>query len=418
LGNVLTALKGQKWKSMRSTLSPAFTGSKMRLMFELIDECSEQVAKYFIKRNASEEGTRIVDMKDLFSRFTNDVVATCAFGIKVDSQEHRDNEFFKMGNEVMNGPKLAAFFKFFVFRTFPKLASKLKLKFLREKLTNFFKSLILDTMAERESKNIYRPDMINILMQVRKGNLNKDGQDETTDVNEGFATVSEFATKSDSSKDWSNDELVAQCLLFFLAGFDTSSTLLSFLGNELALNPEIQEKLCLEIDETVQSMKTGKLTYESLQSLKYLDMVISETLRKWPPALITDRVCTKEITFLVDGQTITMNERQQFMVPIYGLHMDPKYFPDPEKFDPERYSEENVTKIVQGSYLPFGLGPRNCIGSRFALLQIKAITFQLLKHFTFEVCEKTQIPIEMGNLTVLPNKGIHLELRKRTNIPT
>lgn len=268
-----------------------------------------------------------------------------------------------MGNEVMNGPKLMAFFKFFLFRTFPKLSKKFKIRLMSDKLTKFFKSLILDTMAERETKNIFRPDMINIIMQVRKGNLNKDVQDEKPVQDEGFATVTEFSSKSDSKNEWSDDELVAQCLLFFLAGFETSATLLSFLGNELALNPDIQEKLCREIDETVEGMKTEKLSYESLNSLKYLDQVISECLRKWPPAMITDRVCNKEMTVIVDGQTITMKENQKFWIPIYGLHMDPKYFPDPEKFDPERYNEENVGKVVPGSYIPFGIGPRNCIGS-------------------------------------------------------
>lgn len=182
----------------------------MRLMFELIDECSNQVANYFLKLNASEEGTKSVDMKDLFSRFTNDVVATCAFGIKVDSNENKDNEFFKMAHEVINGPKLIAFFKFFLFRTFPSLASKFKIKLLSEKLTTFFKSLILDTMTERENKNIFRPDMINIVMQVRKGDLNKDIQDENSELNEGFATVTEFSSKTESKKEWSDDELVAQ----------------------------------------------------------------------------------------------------------------------------------------------------------------------------------------------------------------
>lgn len=225
-----------------------------------------------------------------------------------------------------------------------------------QKLSTFFKSLILDTMVERESKNIMRPDMINIIMQVRKGSLAKEVQDEKIDSNDGFATVTEFSSKADAKKEWSDDELVAQCLLFFLAGFETSSTLLSFLGCELALNPDIQEKLCREIDET------QKLTYEALNSMKYLDQVISECLRKWPPAMITDRICNKEITLVVDGQPVTIKEGQQFWIPIYGLHMDPKYFPEPEKFDPDRYSEENVGKIVAGSYVPFGIGPRNCIG--------------------------------------------------------
>lgn len=287
LGNALTALRGQKWKDMRSTLSPAFTGSKMRLMFELINECGEQVSNYFQKQNASDVGTKIVDMKDLFSRFTTDVIATCAFGIKVDSLSNKDNEFFKMGRTLLNGSKLSGFFKVFLFRTIPKVAAFFNIKFFNENLTKFFKSLILDTITLRESKNILRPDMINIIMQVRKGDLNKEVQDEKPQLNEGFATVELNVSKSDVKKEWSDDELVAQCLLFFLAGFDTSSTLLSFLGNELALNPEIQAKLCREIDETVESMKTEKLTYERLQTIKYLDMVISECLRKWPPAIMT-----------------------------------------------------------------------------------------------------------------------------------
>lgn len=267
-----------------------------------------------------------------------------------------------MGKEVMNGPKLKGFFKIFLFRTFPKLTAKLKIKFLSEKLTTFFRSLILDTMVERENKHIFRPDMINILMQVRQGSLTKDDQEGKTNAGDGFATVEEFSSKADAKNEWSDDELVAQCLIFFLAGFETSSTLLSFLANELALNPDVQEKLCREIDETVECMKAEKLTYELLNSLKYLDQVISECLRKWPPALLTDRMCNKEISFIVDGQAVTMKPGQQIWIPIFGLHMDAKYYPDPDKFDPERYSDENAEKIVPGSYLPFGIGPRNCIG--------------------------------------------------------
>lgn len=288
-----------------------------------------------------------------------------------------------MGMEVMNGPKLKQFFKVFLLRTFPKLATKLNIKFMSDKLSNFFKSLIVDTMNERESKHIYRPDMINIIMQVRKGSLNKDGQDEKPDENESFATVTEFSSKADAKNEWSDDELVAQCLLFFLAGFETSSTLLSFLCNELALNPDVQQKLCSEIDETAERMKTNQLTYELLSSMKYLDQAISECLRKWPPAVLTDRVCNKDLTFIVDGQTVSIKEGQKIWFPIYGLHMDAKYFPDPEKFDPERYNEENVSKIVPGTYIPFGVGPRNCIGS--LAREFLQISCSFIELFFFQV---------------------------------
>lgn len=121
-----------------------------------------------------------------------------------------------MGHAVINGPKLSAMFKFFLWRTFPKLASKLKIRLLGGKIYTFFESLILDTMAEREKKNIFRPDMINIVMQVRQGNLNKEIQDEKPEANEGFATVSDFSTKTEYKKEWSDHELIAQVLFFVI----------------------------------------------------------------------------------------------------------------------------------------------------------------------------------------------------------
>lgn len=364
LGNVLTMLKGQKWKDMRSTLSPAFTGSKMRLMFDLVADCSDQVSKHFLQKSTDSNETKLIlDMKDLFSRFTNDVIATCSFGIHVDSLQHPENEFFTMGKNVMNFNQVTALIKIIIFKLMPKVANALKITFLSPKITSFFESLILDTMHVRESQHIVRPDMINLLMQVRKGGLRYNAKDEEISDGDGFATVTEFNLgKSESATVWSDTELVAQCLMFFLAGFETSSTLLSFLTNELALNPDIQTKLCNEIDQVAEDLQGKKLSYDALQSMKYLDMVITETLRKWPPAILTDRLCNKDYDLEFDDKKITIKKGNLLWIPIFGLHMDPIYFSNPETFDPERYNEDNVGTIVPGSYLPFGIGPRNCIG--------------------------------------------------------
>jgi len=412
LGNVLTMLKGQKWKDMRSTLSPAFTGKKMRLMFDLVTDCSDQVSKHFLKKTT--DGVELIlDMKDVFSKFTTDVIATCSFGIQVDSFQHPDNEFFTMGKSVSNFTKSTAFIKFLMFRLMPKVANKLKLRLLGSKITTFFNSLILDTMRLREAQDIVRPDMINLIMQVRKGGLKKENENDE-EVIDGYATVTEYNIGKAESI-WSDNELVAQCLMFFLAGFETSSTLLSFLTNELALNPDIQRKLCDDIDQVSDNLQGKKLSYEVLQSMKYLDAVISETLRKWPPAILTDRLCNKDYSLEYDDKKITIKKGQLIWIPILGLHTNPDHFPNPEKFDPSRYNEDNVGSIIPGTYIPFGIGPRNCIGSRFALMQIKSILFYMLKEFTFEICEKTTVPIKMGKLTLLPKTGIHLGLRKRSH---
>jgi len=298
----------------------------------------------------------------------------------------------------------------------PKVANGLKITLLSAETTKFFESLILETMKVRKTQNIIRPDMINLVMQVRQGVVKDTGSTtkEEEEVADGFATVTEHDIgKTETKTIWSDKELVAQCLMFFLAGFETSSTLLSFLTNELALNPDIQAKLCNEIDLVAEKLNGEKLSYEVLQSMKYLDMVVTETLRKWPPALLTDRLCNRDYTLEYDDKKITIKKGDKLFLPIYGLHMNSEYFPNPEKFDPERYNEENVGTITPGTYIPFGTGPRNCIGSRFALMQIKSILFYMLKEFTFEICEKTTLPIKLGKLVMVPKYGIHLELKKR-----
>lgn len=159
---------------------------------------------------------------------------------------------------------------------------------------------------------------------------------------------------------------------------------------ELARNPHVQRDLLDEIDSVSAELGRKSISYEALHKMKFLDMVISESLRKWPPAVQTDRMCIRDYTLdLGNGKTIMIKKNQCIFLPIYHLHHDPIYFPNPEKFDPYRFSDQNKDSIVQGSYLPFGLGPRTCIGSRFALMEGKLLLFNLLSRFVVEKCDKT-----------------------------
>jgi len=214
---------------------------------------------------------------------------------------------------------------------------------------------------------------------------------------------------------WTDDELVAQCFLFFLAGFDTSSTLLSFFAYELCINPDIQQKLYEEIQETHRILGGKKLSYDALQKMKYMDMCISETLRLWPPAPTTDRVCVKDY-YHDDGQCKFKIEKDTVLtIPIVGFHRDDKYWDNPMKFNPERFSDENKDKIIPGTYMPFGVGPRNCIGSRFALMEIKAVIYYLLLSFTLEPNGDSQIPIKLKKspMAMVSEKGIYMAMKPR-----
>lgn len=130
--------------------------------------------------------------------------------------------------------------------------------------------------------------------------------------------------------------------------------------------------------------------------MKYLNMVISESLRRWHPVQSQDRQVTKPYVMEnYDGHKVKLEVGQVVWFPFYAIHMDPKYFPNPTKFDPERFSDQNKDNIIPGTYLPFGIGPRSCIANRFALMELKTITYYLVKNFKFEKCEKTTDPIEM-----------------------
>lgn len=130
------------------------------------------------------------------------------------------------------------------------------------------------------------------------------------------------------------------------------------------MNPDVQQKLYEEVCEVEKTLNGKPLPYDVLQKMKYIDCVISETLRHWPPAPMTDRVCVKDYEY-DDGETkFTFEKGMAFWIPIYSLHHDEKYFPNPNKFDPERFNDNNKDNILFGTFVPFGIGPRNCIVSR------------------------------------------------------
>jgi cytochrome P450 family 9 len=150
--------------------------------------------------------------------------------------------------------------------------------------------------------------------------------------------------------------------MFFFAGFETTSTLLQMTAYELARNPEIQATLHEEIDEVIKNLDGKSLTYDIIGRMKFLDMVVSESLRKWPPGpQANQRSCTKPYTMQTeDGKDVLLEKGALLFLPVVGLHYDEKYWPNSKKFDPYRFSEERRDQIHPGTYLPFGIGPRAC----------------------------------------------------------
>ncbi|XP_071648786.1 cytochrome P450 9e2-like [Temnothorax longispinosus] len=389
-GKNIFALRGDRWREMRNTLSPSFTASKMKFMFDLISECSHNFVNYLVDHP---EVCHAIETKGAFRRYTTDVIATTAFGISVNSMKDQDNEFYIRGIEATKfSSGLLTIAKMMLFRACPRFAKLIGLSLFPPATSKFFKKIVGETIRAREEQGIVRPDMIHLLMQAR----DKEG-----------AGVHKMTL----------DDIVSQAFIFFFAGFETSATLMCFAAHELAVNQDVQDRLREEVQQHLAE-GNGEISYESLSKMSYMDMVISEALRKYPPAIITDRLSVKRYELAPSRpgcKNVIIEPNNLLMFPIHGLHHDPKYFPNPDKFDPERFSKENKDKILPYTYLPFGHGPRQCIGNRFALMETKILIAHLLQKFTLKTTEKTVEPIVYTKklFALEPVGGFWIGLEKR-----
>lgn len=387
LSRNLFSLKDERWRQMRTTLSPSFTASKMKYMFQLVSKCSLDFVEYL---KDHPDLTVEMDLRDVYTRYTNDVIATTAFGISVNSLKDRDNAFYTNGRITATFEGFGRILKFMLAKVFPNLMRLLGFTFLPGEADRFFKRIIYDTIKERDEKCIVRPDMIHLLMQARH---NEHGMEMT------------------------EEDIIAQAFIFFLAGFDASSRLMCFASHLLSHHSAIQERLRQEID-TILGEEQGDISYETLGRMKYMDMVLSETLRLYPSTPFLDRVCGESYKLppsTLDSKALILQPNESIWIPILGFHRDPNFFPEPDKFDPERFNEENKANIKPYTYMPFGIGPRKCIGERFALMETKILIARLLKHFLFKPSGKTTqfITFAKDGSVMGPANGFWMRLEPR-----
>ncbi|XP_021957659.1 cytochrome P450 9e2 [Folsomia candida] len=410
LSKMVFTQRGEKWKSLRSKLSPTLTTGKIKRLFPLFDESGKKMAK-FVEQEISRNGEEM-DLTLIYSKFTMEVIATAVCGM--DSQAFASKEpslFEKMGARLQFSFGIFKIFQLILILMAPKLANLCRLSLLEREVQDFFALAIKSSIHDRQAKNEKRNDFIQLMLEAREGKLK-------TEENELSSFEKDAIIKEDKSSEESklsanelmNDDVIAaNAVLFILGGYDTTQSVLLFCAYALALNPDVQDKLRAEVD-TVLEENDNQFSYDSLNRMTYLEMVINETLRFYPP-MMTDRGCTKE--YKVPGTEFVLKKGQGIIIPVYGLHHDAEYFPEPDKFDPERFSPENKSKINQYAYVPFGVGPRNCIGMRFALAEVKVAISHLVHNFRIEPSKKIKIPVKFTATNVLkPVGGMFLALRK------
>nr|CAD7263123.1 unnamed protein product [Timema shepardi] len=386
----LFSLSGQKWRKLRAQLTSTFSSGKLKRMTPIMVSCTEELNLHL------QECEDVVELKEILASFSTDVIASCAFGIQCNSLRDPNAEFRKWGRKMFEpGPENT--FRSILCFLYPSVASILRVRSMVSGVTEFFQTVVRETIEYRETKNISRPDFMQLLIQLKNhGELQDDEPDKQTllstdKTNPGCQPIKILFDIVGLTE----NEVTAQAFVFFFAGFETSSTTINFCLYELAMNQDIQARLRKDIS-LVLDQHDGKISYEAVQSMEYLDRVVAETLRKYPPLGWLNRECTN--SFALPGTPCILEKGTGIVISLLGLHRDPRYYPDPDRFDPERFTEENKKSRPHCTYMPFGEGPRICIvfvfpGLRFGLLQTKMALASLVHLYKFRPCPQTLDPM-------------------------
>lgn len=372
----LNQATGEHWKRIRNTISPAFSATKIKQMVKFMDEAINILLQ---KIEKSTKTCQAVDMYRWFQGLTLEVVLTTSFGVKAETQTNADDPLTNHARLAISRLFSALGIAMLPFGQY--ILRKMKDPFHFEDLTKIARNII----EERKNGKNIRQDLLHLMITARD-------------------------QKAESRL--SDDEVLVQSLAFILAGYDTTSSALGFLFYELALHDDIQVKLMQEVDSLYAGNEGTLPPYEEiLYNTPYMDMVLDEILRLHTPPFFYDRQCTESCT--INGVFFPKNIH--VLIPIYAIHMDPEIWHDPGRFEPERFTREEKAKRHPYLHMPFGHGPRSCIGMRFALLQMKLVLIKVFREYRVEPTEKMMFPIrkDLSILLNCPYDAVMLRFKQR-----
>ncbi|XP_068607395.1 cytochrome P450 3A40-like [Brachionichthys hirsutus] len=387
LYDAVSIAEDDQWRRIRSVLSPSFTSGRLKEMFSIMKHHSAILVSSMKKKADKNEP---LELKEFFGPYSMDVVTSTAFSVDIDSLNNPSDPFVTNIKKMLKFDLFNPLFILIAFFPFMgPILEKLEFSFFPKSVTDFFYAALEKIKANRETSKqtvLLRVDFLQLMIDSQKNN-NVSGVED---------------------KGLSDHEILSQAMIFLFAGYETTSSSLTFLAYNLATNPHVMKQLQEEVDSVFPNK--APVDYQALMQMEYLDCVINESLRLYPIASRLERVAkaTMEINGLVIPKDMVV------MVPTWPMHRDPELWPDPEEFKPERFGKEHKDSIDPYVYMPFGVGPRNCIGMRFALVMMKLALVEILQSHSFAVCEETEVPLEMDIQGLLmPKRPIKLKLVPR-----
>ncbi|CAG2180727.1 unnamed protein product, partial [Oppiella nova] len=355
--NVLYA-RDDDWKRLRSISSSVFSNVKLKKVYPLLMECIDDFVD--VLRDFAKNGEDI-DLKELSGNLSMDVIAKCAFATRINAYTDANNPFITNAKNIFH-PNI---FKIGAGLMMPeRWLQFLNITSIFDETSNeFFFSISRELVKNRRIHKKAYKDFLQLLIDSE----NTDAKHEDGAQNANLAKEAPNQTESKTKARLTENEIISQSWLFLLAGYETASTAIAFCFYELALNPDTQERVYDEIQEAMGP--DGQFDYDTLCALPYLDAVISESLRLYPPFTRVEREV--KCDYQLADTNIKLKAGDLVHISIYAVHHNEEYFPNANQFIPERFLPENRHQITPYTYIPFAVGPRNCVGLRLALMEMK-----------------------------------------------
>uniref|UniRef100_UPI003B5052D2 uncharacterized protein LOC123682422 n=1 Tax=Harmonia axyridis TaxID=115357 RepID=UPI003B5052D2 len=384
--------KGEKWQQRRKILTPAFHFNILKEFIDAFNEKSDELMEK-LRETAGKE----IDVMPLFHECSLQMIIETSLGYKSKINDSKLKKYLKavggmekLFNQYIVRPWLRYYFILYWLSPFGAEEKK-----QLDVLHNYTKTIIKEKMeisknnpsesSEIEKDDIYfgkkrrRMAMLDILLEAhRNGNqIDFNGICEEVDT-------------------------------FTFEGHDTIATALSFCVMNIANHPEIQNQIVEEINSVLEG-EDRHTTYDDLQNMDLLERCIKESLRLYPSVHIISRE-VEEDTILHSGCVVAKGTL--LVIPILFVHRNPEIYPEPEKFDPDRFLLENCIGRHPFAYLPFSAGPRNCIGQRFAMMELKVVLSAIIRKFQL-VPVDTPDNLELRIESILRTNGIRVKFIPR-----